>query len=328
MSEFLNIAGVELERVEVEGVTYTYPADRMPHEHLALATDLSSAHADGDDIVMLETDPEAYPAQGAYFLASEPRDHEFVTNMGNQVDSRFENMLDRMLEDKQQVKMLDRIAEHLESGGNIVNAVPHGSLLDIGVMHGLAYAALARNEVTFRSGIDISHGITGLGREFGGHKVALATALSWACHKIWFVTPRTENAARSEYSQVVPNSQIDQQNRVARADIAAEQDTGGMLITAALSATSYKLVGDARQLMAPTLGTLKMFVHPRTQLSVTVGEIQSAQQPIYEFNSRLWQLSEDEPVLKAQGDEILETMTADLNATVADSRFVYEGSGS
>jgi hypothetical protein len=257
MSENLHIAGVALERVEIEGITYTYPQQRIPLEYLALATDLSSAHADGD-IVTLEANPEKYPAQGAYFLESQPKDYEFVTNMGNLVDSRFEALVNDIWHNHRKRQIFDRVGEHIDSGGTIVNSVPHGSLLDIGVMHAIPYVILDRLGVRFRAGIDISQGITGLGREFNGHKVELASALAWASNKIWFVTPRTKNTDESEFVQVVSADQIiGPQNRVVRADIAREQKVGGMFITAALSATSFVKNGEVHEMVAPTVGSLR-----------------------------------------------------------------------
>ena len=323
MSEMITIAGVDLEQVEIEGITYSYPVERIPLDHLELATDLSSAHAEGT-IVGLPTDPKAYPAQGAYFLESKPRDADFVINMGNLVDERFEGLLDNIFQDERKLQTLVRFAELLENGENIVNAVPHGSLLDIGVMHGLVYAGLSRLGANFRSGIAISQGVNGLGKEFNGYMVPLSTALSWACNKIWFVTPRTENSEKSEFAQVVPKDQIDQQNRVVRFDSQKEQKDGGMLITVAPSATSYKrLASGERLLITPTLGTLKMFAHPNTHVAVAVGAIQYARRPSYELGAELTQLGGDDDAIIRQGDRILRIMTRGLNEMNGGSGFVY-----
>ncbi|HVA10714.1 MAG TPA: hypothetical protein VNG32_00925, partial [Candidatus Dormibacteraeota bacterium] len=225
MVERINIDGVALEREEVAGISYTYPIPRMPTEYIALSTELSSAHAK-DKIVRLDTDPDLHPAQGAYFLSGQAQDWKFVANMGEIVDPRFKDMLEGLMQDRQKVKTLQRIGEHLEKGDSVVNAVPHNSLVDIGLMHALAYTGLGRLGYDFRAGIVISQGITGLAREFNGANVPLPTALSWASDKVWLVTPRTENARRSKFSEVVPASQINQQNKVVRADIADEQERG------------------------------------------------------------------------------------------------------
>jgi len=324
MSEKLYIAGVELERVEREGMTCIYPAERIPLEYLALATDLSSAHADGD-IVNIEANPEKYPAQGAYFIESEPQDHEFVTAMGHLVDSRFEALVDGVWNNYRKRQIFDKWGEHLDSGGTIVNGVPHGSLLDIGVFHAIPYVIFGRLGAKFRSGIDISQGINGLGREFNGQKVELARALGWASHKMWFVTPRTDNTEKSEFAQVVPANQIDPQNRVVRADLAQEQRIGGMFITAALSATSFVKNGEVYEMVAPTVGSLRVFDHYRTRVSVVAGKIQGAAQPSYEMSSKLRRLMGNDQALARQGDELSISVTAGQNASVVGSKYAYQG---
>ena len=325
MSENLQIAGVALERVEVEGITYTYPQERIPLEYLALATDLSSAHADGD-IVTREANPEKYPAQGAYFLESKPHDHRFVTDTGNLVDSRFEALVDDVWHNYRKRQIFDRWGEHLDSGGTIVNGVPHGSLLDVGVMHAIPYVILGRLGLTFRAGTDISQGINYLGRSFQERKVELARALAWANHKIWFVTPRTKNTEESEFAQVVPADQIiDPQNRVVRADITQEQRIGGMFITAALSATSFVKNGEVYEMVAPTIGSLRTFDHYRTRVSVVAGKIQGAEQPSYEMSSKLRRLKGNDETLARQGDEFSISMTAGQNAAVPGSEYAFQG---
>ena len=324
MSEQLNIDGVALEREEVAGISYTYPIPRMPNEYIALSTELSSAHAD-DKIVKLDTNPELHPAQGAYFLAGQAQDWEFVANMGEIVDPRFKNMLESLLQDKQKVKTLQRIGEHLENGDSVVNAVPHSSLMDIGLMHALAYTGLGRLGCDFRAGIVISQGVTGLASEFNGSNVPLPTALSWASDKVWLVTPRTENTRRSKFSEVVPASQINQQNKVVRADIADEQERGGMLITAALSGTSHQEENGIHWLNAPTPGTLRMFARSRTYIAVAFGKIEGSDTPTFGLHEELKQISGDDEVLEADGHELMSIMTDGLNTTVNATDFAYAG---
>jgi hypothetical protein len=327
MSELSVISGVNLEQVEREGIRYTYPLERVPIEHLVLATELSSAHAI-DPIVKLVVNPECYPAQGSYFLSGQPQSPEFITGMGNVIHESFGDMLAGILDNPKKVETLKRMAEHLENGDNIANWVPHGPLLDIGLQQGLVQAGLSSLGASFRSGIVISQGVTGLGLKFNKEldPVPLATALSWASNKVWFVFPRTENAQESEFARVVPAEQIDRWNRVVRADIEAEQDEGGILITVAPSATSYKEGPNGeKRLVAATPGTVKMFAKPNTYVSQAVGAFLGAEKPSYYRSPELSQLSGAAEELLEQSDAAMQEMTNDLNREVPDSAFDFLG---
>ena len=96
------------------------------------------------------------------------------------IDPRFEALIDDALADEATVASFHRLGEHLQSGGNVINAVPHGPLLDIGLLHAMAYIALSRLGYAPKMGIVISHGISGRGKRFGDDLVCLADALDWA----------------------------------------------------------------------------------------------------------------------------------------------------
>jgi hypothetical protein len=320
------MAGVPVNQESIKGITYTFPVPRKPDEHVRLASGLSAAHA-RDGIVLLEASQERYPAQGAYFLDGQPQSPKFVVDMGNLIDPRFGPMLDRILLDEQKVETLQKIGKHLEKRGSIVNVVPHGSLLDIGLEDGLAYAALKRLGYEFRSGIMISQGVTHLGKEFkkfSDEPVPLSDALSWICHKEWLVTPRTENA-QNAFGRYVADEEIDKQNRAVRADILNEQENGGLFLTVAPSATSYTKKEDGTYpLAAPNLATLRLFAHERTLVAVTFGAIHGSKRPAFGMHGELLQLSGNDDRLTAQGDELMRIMATGLNQVVRGAHFVYE----
>jgi hypothetical protein len=323
-----------LTRAEIDRTTYTYPDPRMSLEHVKLSMELSSAHADDDRIVRLETNPKLYPAQDAYIMEGKPQDCEFIVNMGNHIDACFGGMLDHMLDDPKQKATLHHMGKLLTSGETVVNAVPHGPLLDIGLLHAAAHAGLGRLGYKNRAGIIISQGVTGLASEFNGVDVPLSTALSWACHKIWLVTPRTENVRNSLFSRVVPEEYINHRNHVVRDDVAAEQSVTydadghrrvGTLITAALSGTTDRQSADGiYRLAPPTLGTLRMFARQNTRIVVNVGGVQDEANPSIKIQPELFQLRGDDQAIRALGDVIMGRTAEGLNDRDSDKVFAYD----
>jgi hypothetical protein len=325
MPEIYESAGVQLERVEVAdplgNIDYIYPLERAKVDHILLAVELSSSHATGD-IVPLDADPDRFPAQGSYFMSSTPQTPEFIRLVGKEIDSRFPAIVDAVLDDPRKKDMLKRIGDTLAAGNNVVNAVPHGSLKDIGMLHGIMVIGLAELDYDIRSGTIISQGVTGLGKEFAGKLLPLTNALGHASNKVWYVTPRTKNAKNSRYANEVPQELIDQQNRVNRVDIETEQKVGGMVITAAISGTSFVPDGDRLLIHPPNLSTLRLFAHSNTFMAVVSGDIDGREDYVYEISSDLRQLSGTDEELVQQGDEIMQEMTDGLNID-GDQTFVY-----
>ncbi|MFI5270563.1 MAG: hypothetical protein ACHQT9_00775 [Candidatus Saccharimonadales bacterium] len=326
MPELYESAGVMLERVEVTDplgtIDYIYPVDRAKIDHIRLAVELSSSHATGD-IVPLDADPDRFPAQGSYFMSSTPKPPEFCRLVGKEIDPRFPSILDAVLADPRKEDILKRIGDTLAAGNNVVNAVPHGSLKDIGMLHGIMVLGLAELDYDVRSGTIISQGVTGLGKKFAGELVPLTNALGYASNKVWYVTPRTKNAENSRYANEVPAELIDQQNRVNRADIVTEQRVGGMVITAAMSGTSFVPDGDHLRVLPPNLSTLRLFAHSNTFVAVVSGDIDGREDFVYEISPELRQLSGTDEELVRQGDELMQEMTDGLNIDDSET-FVYD----
>lgn len=324
MSELIQVDDVDLEQVEIEGTDYVYPVPRMDLAHIKLVSELSSAHAVGN-IVALEADPEKYPAQGAYWIANEPQDLDFIVNTASLVKPDFKDTLERTLADEHTRSSFEWMGEHLEQGGNYIHAVPHGSISDIGLEHALMYAALASLGFKFRAGAVISEGVTTLGHEFRGAVVPAPQALVWAAHKMWLVIPRTKKVEESKFSEVVSDNQIGQQNRVVRSDIGSELDEGGTVITVAPSATSYMVDRETgvHWLAAPTLGTLKTMAHPNTYTHIAVGKIQDQDPSVYGLWGEPRQLSGSDEELEVAGYELMDDMTAGLNEMLPDMQFAF-----
>jgi hypothetical protein len=318
--EMRTVAGIDLLEAERNGRCYAYPTDYPDLARIEASIQLSAQHDDGD-VEGLKVDPDRYPAQDAYFSTGAAKGADFVQGMACLIDPRFEPMVERVLADEAAVASFHRLGEHLRSGGNVINAVPHGPLLDIGLLHATAYIALSRLGYEPKMGIVISHGISGRGKRFGEDLVCLADALDWACDKVWYVTPRTRNVRESTYVELVPGERITQHNAVVRLDIANTLDLGGYVITAAPSATSNRVKGGVHQIEPPTLGTLRLMSHPKTWIAIAAGRVLGAPTPSYSLLPDFSVLAGNGEKLIDQGKALIKTMCAEMNRIDAPTKY-------
>jgi hypothetical protein len=314
------IADIEVKELERSGRTYAYPLDYPNLERIEASIQLSASHDDGD-VEGLKVDPDRYFAQDAYFSTGTAQSPEFVKAMAEVIDPRFDALLDGVLADPRRTARLHEMGAVLQAGGNVINAVPHGPLLDIGLQHAMAYIALARLGYEFTIGIVISHGVAGRGKRFNDDLVCLADALDWACDRVWYVTPQTPKTRQSSYAEVVSSVHIRERNAVVRADIAAAQDAGGILITVAPSATSNRTDSyGTHWLESPTLGTMRLMAHPKTQLAIVAGRVLGAATPSYDIVDEFVQLVDDDE-LPTQADELMARMVAGMRAADPGERY-------
>ncbi len=316
-----SVAGVSIQEADRNGRQYAYPMDYPNVERIEASIELSAQHDDGD-VEGLKVDPDNYPAQDAYFSTGTAKGPDFVNSMACLIDPRFARLVEQVLADPKAVAVYDRIGEHLESGGNAFNAVPHGPLLDIGLLHATAYIVLSELGYSPRMGIVISHGISGRGKRFGEDLVCLADALDWACDKVWYVTPRTANVRDSSYVELVSGERITQHNAIVRTDIAETLDTGGFVVTAAPSATSNRVTGDGTQMIEPpTLGTLRLMSHPKTVIALAAGRVLGATIPSYSLIPDLPVLAGTGAELTAQGNALIDRLCVEMNAIDPDTTY-------
>jgi hypothetical protein len=315
------VAGIDLLEADRNGRRYAYPTDYPDLARIEASIQLSAQHDDGD-VEGLKVDPDLYAAQDAYFSTGTAKPADFVQGMACLIDPRFEALVDQALTDDATVACFHRLGEHLGSGGNVINAVPHGPLLDIGLLHAMAYIALTRLGYSPRMGIVISHGISGRGKRFGEDLVCLADALDWACDKVWYVTPRTANVRDSTYVELVPGERISQHNAAVRLDIANTLDVGGFVITAAPSATSNRMKKPGvYQIEPPTLGTLRLMSHPKTWIAIAAGRVLGVETPSYSLVPDFPVLAGNGEQLLAQGKTLINTMCAEMNRIDAPTKY-------
>ncbi|HEX3705184.1 MAG TPA: hypothetical protein VHV76_01015 [Mycobacteriales bacterium] len=315
------VAGIALQEAERNGRRYAYPMDYPNEARIEASIQLSATHDDGD-VEGLKVDPELYAAQDAFMSTGTARSADFVQAMACLIDVRFTDLLEAALADAETVASFHKLGEHLQGGGNVINAVPHGPLLDIGLLHATAYVAMSRLGYAPKMGIVISHGISGRGKRFGDDLVCLADALDWACDKVWYVTPRTANVKESTYVELVPGERITAHNAVVRTDIAASLDEGGFMITAAPSATSNRVGADGVHVIEPpTLGTLRLMSHPRTLIALAAGRVLGTPSPSYALVPDFPVLAGNGEQLNAQGAALIERLAAEMNRIDAPTRY-------
>ncbi len=315
------VAGFTVLEAERNGRRYAYPLDYPNEDRIEASIQLSAHHSDGD-VEDLKVDPETYAAQDAFFSTGTAQSADFVQSMACVIDPRFEGLLDRVLDDDATVASFHKLGEHLEAGGNVFNTVPHGPLLDIGLLHATAYIALSRLGYAPKMGIVISHGVAGRGKRFGDEIVCLADALDWACAKVWYVTPRTSRVKESAYVELVSGERITEQNAIVRADIAQTLDVGGYCITVAPSATSNKRTPDGGfSIEAPTLGTLRLMSHPQSWVALAAGRVLGSERPSYSLASEFPVLAGNGEQLNAQGEELIRRLTEEMNRIDAPTTY-------
>jgi hypothetical protein len=331
----IEIAGVPLERVEIGGVTYTYPDPRMPLQHIELAGGLSVSHA-VDGIEPLPSDPKEYPVQGAYFMDNQPQEVDNIIEAGEVFVPGFKEIVKTAVEDPEISQGYKLMGDILAGGDNVVHAMEHGpkgSLVDIGVKHALAYCILTRLDYEFQAGIIYSEGLTRLGYRFMGTLLPMPNISSVAAHKTSFVIPNTATVQESGFKDGVPETDIGNQNLVVRTDISNGQDRGGRFITVTPSATSEQVARDGTHWLAsPTMGTLKILsheyrdeskgVHRRTYTQLHVGRVQGLEVA----ENMLWGepcLLVDDSTLELQGQELMVDMAAGLNAASSDREYAF-----
>jgi hypothetical protein len=318
------VAGVAVQEAERNGRRYVYPMDYPNVDRIEASIQLSAQHDDGD-VEGLKVDPETYAAQDAFFSTGTAKSADFVKGMACIIDPRFEQLLEQVMADSAAIASYHRLGEHLQSGGNVFNAVPHGPLLDIGLLHATAYYVLSELGYAPKMGIVISHGISGRGKRFGDDLVCLADALDWACDKVWYVTPRTANVRESSYVELVPGERITQHNAVVRTDIAETLDGGGYVITLAPSATSNRVRDGVHHIEPVTLGTLRLMSHPRTLVAIAAGRVLGAPTPSYSLIPEFVSVRGNAEQLNAQGAAMVELLAAEMNRIDAPTRYVVRG---
>ncbi len=297
---------------------YHYPKNRLDKRQLELAADLSSSHAVGI-IQPLEVDPEKYPAMGAWRVDSKPIAPEDLERIAHDVYPPSDGVLED-LQTGRQAEKIHRIGELLTSKHSIINTIPHSSISDIGLAHGLPVIALRKLGYKFRSGMVVSQGVTMLGREYHGLMIPVPDYLGYMCDTSWYVYPKTDKTASSELVEEVSEEMLKEPNGLVKTDMLAQQGEGGWFITSAVNATSYiRGKNDEHLLAGITSGTIETVMEERTRVQKSIAEMMGREQPIFELC--------DEPLNIKTADEahdlIGHGMAHDLQRAISGARVIY-----
>lgn len=306
--------------MENDTAEYFYPPDefRLTSEELELAGGLSSSHAVGE-IVPLDVNPEQYKAQGAFRVDSTPLATEGLEFIAKDVYPHSDEVL-ASLQTGEQSDNIHKIGELLAAGYTVMDTIPHSTISDIGLGHGLPAIALRNLGYEFRSAMVVSQGVTRLSREYHGQIVPVPDYLSYMCDTTWFVYPNTDKTAKSELVKNVPPEKLKGHNSIVKDDMKKEQAGGGLLITSAVNATSYILGKNGEHLLAGiTPGTIETMTQRRTRVQKVIVELMELEEPVFEFCGEPLDLKTPDEAHELVG----QGMAHDLGLALPDQQFIY-----
>ena len=263
---------------------FYYPSEelRLSDNQLELAAGLSSSHAIGE-IEPVPVDREEHGAQGAWRMDSQPIQPEGLEFIAHEVYPRSDEPLEALRTGKQSDR-IHQIGELVTGGNTVVNAIPHSSISDIGLAHGLPVIALREAGYKFRSAMIVSQGVTMLGREYHGRLVPIPEYLGYMCDIVWFVYPNTDKTAESDLAKEVTTEMLKEPNGLVKVDMDTEQSEGGLFITSAVNATSYMRGRNGEHLLAGfTPGAVGTMTHGNTWTQTTIAELMGRDEPILDF---------------------------------------------
>lgn len=306
--------------MENETVEYFYPPDklRLSPQQLELAAGLSISHAVGE-IVPVDVNPEEHKAQGAWRMNATPLPAEGLAYIAEHVHKRAPELLEK-LQTGEQSDRLHKIGELLAAGHTVMDTIPHSTISDIGLGHGLPVIALRNMGYDFRSATVVSQGVTMLGREFQGRVVSVPEYLAYMDDITWFVYPNTEKTVNSELAENVPVEMLKIPNGIVKTDMETEQSKGRLVITSAVNATSYILGKNGEHLLAGiTPGAIDTMTHENTRVQKVIAEIMGVTEPVLELC--------DDPINATSADEVHDLvgwgMAHALGTAFPEQEFIY-----
>lgn len=237
-----------------------YPPIRPDASSLQLLGGLASTHAFGA-MDQLEVDPETYPFQGAYLLDGQKLEPSIIGELATDLEPRF-NEAREVLRQPQQAVAVKRIGELLDAGKNVVLALPHGVLIDIGIAEAALYLELVERQHNFQTAILVSQTLQRLALKFKSGLVPTAEALGYMCDYVYFSNPKSARHSESEFASVTGEDYMSSHNRTLKQDLREKFDGGGLLLALAPSGTS-DVAKDGRLVMATLQsGTINLLKHP------------------------------------------------------------------
>lgn len=262
-------------------------------QHLA---ELSMRHVEDSDGLLgsIGLDTKRYPSQGAYYLGNNApeRDPNMLELIARAVNPGFHLMQETIDTWEDETGTIEREAENLKKGMNLLIGTNHSSLPDIGYVTAL-FAIKARrlkdpelqhtlkimlmmSKIVCFMGLNIPHeqgGRPKQPKEGFEYEYTLAETLSnLLCDHELLTVPQTarvkESAKRSPIARLFKDF-TDKHNEAAKKKLEEILGIGGVLGGAALGGTTEKPVepGSNVMRMAPiTKGTAEVMMHARTKV--------------------------------------------------------------
>lgn len=294
-----------------------YPDRRLGERELQLLADLASTHVVGA-MEPLAVDPATYPFQGAYRMEGEPLSPAEITALSSQLEPRF-GAIRAALDTPAQAAIVARVGELLDSDHNVAIALPHGTLIDIGLAEAALYLALKERGHDFRTAILLSQTLQTLALKFDELRVPTAEALGYMCDYVYFSNPRTKRVAESDFSDAVDGGHLSAHNQTLIRDLRAEFARGRLLLALAPSGTSDVVRGDVHTLAPLTSGTINMMRSENLYVLPVAARILHHDPFIYALAG--------EPVRVRTADDahaVMDSIATALGEALPGQRFVYD----
>lgn len=308
--------------MDMENSPYYRPADGLDAPDMELVQRLAEHHADPHDagrIALLNVDIDTYPVQGTYRFDGQRQSTGALEYLASQLEPRFKDIMAAFT--AEDAPKLRRLAELLEQGNNVMVAVPHGPLTDIGIALAAMHNGLLteKKDLQFKSAVIVSLTLQMMGVRFDNETIEASKALGFACDQVYFSVPRSPRVSRSEFARR-HDQKIAAHNAAMLQNLRGELKKGGMLLMVAPSGTSDVERADGTCEMAPltggTIGLMRsrnMHVQP---LAIRLGE---GLEPILELCGDPRRVGND-----AEAHSIMQAIAAGLNGQTGSSyRYVY-----
>lgn len=294
-----------------------YPDRRLGDGELRLLADLAATHAVGA-MEPLPVDRDRYPFQGAYRMDGQVLPVADIVALSTQLEPRF-GQIRAGLDAPGQEEIVRSVGAILDDGHDVAIALPHGTLIDIGLAEAALYLALRERGHRFRTAILVSQTLQTLALRFGDLQVPTAEALGYMCDHVYFSNPRTKRVAESGFSDAVREDHLSAHNQTMVRDLRRELARGRLLLALAPSGTSDVSRGDVHTLAPLTSGTIRLMGSENLFVLPVAARILHHDPYVYVLAG--------EPVRvrsAADAHALMDSIAAALGTALPGQRFVYE----
>lgn len=185
---------------------------------------------------LLPADPDAYPAQSAYYLTGDPIDPPLIDNVATVAEPLFPQLKSQLISDENG-SALGSAGELLAEGKNVVIATNHSQLIDIALAQAAVYEPLKQHAADFSSAIVLGKMISVVSFKLGDQHIPAVDAIKMLCDDIYISFPRTKSISNSRLAQDY-GEQMTVHNKKMSTALVQKLGGGGVLLAVAPSGTT------------------------------------------------------------------------------------------